>query len=100
VIKAFHNKASEDIINGLDSSVARKVCPKELWHIARRKLDQINRVTNALDLQIPPGNRLEHLKGDRSGQLSIRIKDQYCICFLWEDGNAFSVEITDYHKQT
>jgi proteic killer suppression protein len=98
VIKGFHDRGSEDIFDGVDSSIARKACPKELWHTARRKLDQINRVTNVMDLKLPPGNRLEHLKGDRLGQLSIRINDQYRICFAWEDGNAFSVEITDYHK--
>jgi proteic killer suppression protein len=98
VIKVFYDKAAEDIFNGLDTSAARKVCPKELWHIAQRKLDQINRVTRIKDLLIPPGNRFERLKGDRLGQVSIRINDQYRICFLWEDGNAFRVEITDYHK--
>ena len=98
MIKVFYDRASEDIFNGLDASVARKVCPKELWHIARRKLDQINRVTQIKDLLIPPGNRLERLKGDRLGQVSVRINDQYRICFSWEDGNAFRVEITDYHK--
>jgi proteic killer suppression protein len=49
------------------------------------------------DLALPPGNRLERLKGDREGQYSIRINDQFRVCFLWRDGNAYEVEITDYH---
>jgi proteic killer suppression protein len=68
-----------------------------IWSVARRKLDQINRVCNVLDLSVPPGNKLERLRGDRQGQYSIRINDQYRICFYWEDNNAYKVEITDYH---
>lgn len=65
--------------------------------MARRKLDQLNRVTRLGDLAIPPGNRLESLKGQRAGQHSIRINDQFRICFRWENGDAHEVEITDYH---
>jgi len=68
-----------------------------VWPVARRKLDQINRVAQVRDLAMPPGNRLEPLKGDREGQYSIRINDQYRICFRWEAGDAYEVEITDYH---
>jgi toxin HigB-1 len=60
-------------------------------------LDQINRVGSLGELAVPPGNRLERLRGDRAGQHSIRINQQYRICFRWEDGHAFEVEITDYH---
>jgi toxin HigB-1 len=65
--------------------------------VARRKLDQINRVRAVEDLRVPPGNRLELLRGNRSGQYSIRVNDQYRVCFRWEDGYADEVEITDYH---
>jgi toxin HigB-1 len=60
-------------------------------------LDQINRVRAVEDLRVPPGNRLELLRGNRSGQYSIRVNDQYRVCFRWEDGYADEVEITDYH---
>ena len=69
----------------------------ELWPAARRKLDQLNRVRRLQDLRIPPGNRLEQLRGARKGQYSIRINDQFRICFRWEDGYADEVEIADYH---
>ncbi|MGA7860006.1 MAG: type II toxin-antitoxin system RelE/ParE family toxin [Terracidiphilus sp.] len=65
--------------------------------VAVRKLDQIEAATNLNDLRIPAGNRLEPLKGDRAGQHSIRINDQYRICFVWKKDGAHSVEITDYH---
>jgi toxin HigB-1 len=65
--------------------------------VARRKLDQIEASINLSDLRFPPGNRLEALKRDRTGQHSIRINDQYRICFIWEEDGAHLVEITDYH---
>lgn len=68
-----------------------------LWQVARRKLDQINRVRDLMELAVPRGNRLEQLRGDRGGQHSIRINDQYRICFRWEAGDAHEVEIADYH---
>ena len=83
--------------NGADTSAARKVCPKKLWGVARRKLDQVNRVRQLLDLAVPPGNHLELLRGDRRGQNSIRINDQFRVCFRWEAGDVHEVEITDYH---
>jgi len=64
---------------------------------ARRKLLLLHRATRLLDLKVPPGNRLEALKGDRAGQHSIRINGQWRICFVWENNNAYSVEIVDYH---
>lgn len=69
----------------------------DLWSAARRKLTQLNRVRDLRELNVPPGNRLERLRGDRVGQHSIRINDQYRICFRWEDGYADDVEVTDYH---
>ena len=65
--------------------------------VARRKLDQIEAAVNLSDLRVPPGNRLQALKGDRAGQHSIRINDQYRICFVWETDGAYAVEIADYH---
>ena len=64
---------------------------------ARRKLIILNAATNLDALRVPPGNRLEALKGDRAGQYSIRINEQWRICFVWRDGHAFDVEICDYH---
>lgn len=68
-----------------------------LWSVARRKLTQLNRVRDLAELRVPPGNRLERLRGDRAGQHSIRINDQYRVCFRWEEGYADQVEVTDYH---
>ena len=66
-------------------------------NVARRKLDMIDGALRVIDLQAPPGNRLEKLKGDRNGQYSIRINDQWRICFSWREGDAYEVEIVDYH---
>ena len=96
MIKFFRDRGTEDIFDGPNSASARKKCPKDFWPSARRKLDQINRAAIVQDLAVPPGNRLEGLKGDREGQLCIRINDQYRVCFRWENGDAFDVEITDY----
>ena len=65
--------------------------------VALRKLDQLDAITRVEDLLAPPGNRLEKLKGDRAGQWSIRINDQWRICFRWDNGDAWDVEIVDYH---
>ena len=97
VINSFQNRGTEDIFDGFDTRAASRLCPQTLWPTARRKLDQINRVRELRDLAIPPGNRLERLRGDRAGQYSIRINDQYRICFRWEAGDTYEVEITDYH---
>ena len=97
MIRSFADGATEDVFNGRDSRQARQTCPVSLWQIARRKLTQLNRVRNLIELGIPPGNRLERLRGNRSGQHSIRINDQYRVCFRWKDGYADDVEVTDYH---
>ena len=68
-----------------------------LSRVALRKLTQLHLAARLDDLRAPPGNRLEALKGDRKGQHSIRINDQWRVCFVWHDGNALDVEITDYH---
>ena len=73
MIESFRNQATEDIFDGKNSKIARKLCPLNLWATARRKLDQLNTVKSLDELTIPPGNRLEALKGDRKGQHSIRI---------------------------
>ncbi|RKZ13989.1 plasmid maintenance system killer protein [bacterium] len=97
MIESFKDRGTEDIFDGADSRTARKQCPRSMWGVARRKLDQINRVRELMDLAVPPGNRLERLRENRNHQHSIRINQQYRICFRWEGGHAWEVEITDYH---
>ncbi|HEY9467849.1 MAG TPA: type II toxin-antitoxin system RelE/ParE family toxin [Vicinamibacterales bacterium] len=97
MIRSFADAATEDLFNGVDSRRARSTCPRELWPIVRRKLTQLNRVRDLKELAIPPGNRLERLAGSRHGQHSIRINQQYRVCFRWEAGYADEVEVTDYH---
>ena len=97
MIQAFKDQGTEDVFNGVNSTVARRSCPKSLWRIAARKLDQLDSVESVEQLRIPPGNRLERLKGDRHGQYSIRINDQFRICFAWEANGPDEVEIVDYH---
>ncbi len=97
MIQSFKTTGTADIFDGLASQAARKCCPKSIWPVVRRKLDQINRVQELSELKVPPGNRLERLKGDRDNQYSIRINQQYRICFTWEEGYAYEIEITDYH---
>ena len=71
--------------------------PHDIQRTARRKLLLLNAAPDLNSLRVPPGNRLEALKGDRGGQRSIRVNDQWRVCFEWKDGNARSVEIVDYH---
>jgi proteic killer suppression protein len=97
MIRSFKDTAIEDIFNGISSKAARKACPQSLWKIAARKLDQIDSAEALDDLRIPPGNRLETLKGDRQGQHSVRINEQYRICFVWTEAGPEEVEIVDYH---
>lgn len=68
-----------------------------IQRVAVRKLDQLDNVTNVRSLSVPPGNRLEALRGDRAGSYAIRINDQWRLCFRWSDGGAEDVEIVDYH---
>jgi len=97
VIESYADRATEDIFNGVNSVKARQRLPRNLWQIAFRKLDQLDSATVLEDLRVPPGNRLEILKGERAGQYSIRINEQYRICFGWSESNAQDVEIIDYH---
>jgi toxin HigB-1 len=93
MIKSFADKATAAIFAG---ELVRRL-PHEIQGIARRKLKLIDAVIKVDELRIPPGNRLEMLSGNRAGQWSIRINEQWRICFKWEDGHATEVEIVDYH---
>lgn len=94
---SFKDAGTEDIFNGENTKTARKTLPASLWKIAGRKLDQLDSVTRLEELRIPPGNHLEALGADRKGQHSIRINQQYRICFVWMNDGPSSVEIVDYH---
>ncbi|MBI4770277.1 MAG: type II toxin-antitoxin system RelE/ParE family toxin [Chloroflexi bacterium] len=97
MIQAFKDAGTEDVFNGGSTRAARKTCPERLWKTAVRRLDQLDSVTALHELRVPPGNRLEALTGDRRGQHSIRINDQYRICFIWTELGPDQVEIVDYH---
>jgi proteic killer suppression protein len=97
MIISFKNQGTEDVFDGNDTKAARKICPINLWSVAQRKLDQINASVSLDDLSVPPGNKLKSLQDDREGQYSIRINDQYRICFQWTSIGAVEVEIVDYH---
>ena len=97
MIQSFKNTGTENIFNGKNTKEARKICPTLLWKFAARKLDQLDSVTALTELKVPPGNKLEALSGDRKGQHSIRINDQYRICFVWTESGPDQVEIVDYH---
>ena len=94
MIQSFRCKQTEALFN---RQHIRRI-PVDLQRSALRKLKMLNQAQTLLDLRVPPANRLEALKGDRKGQHSIRINDQWRICFRWERGQAFDVEIVDYHK--
>lgn len=96
-IRSFKNKGTQDINYGRVSKEALKILPKELHRKAQIKLARLGAVTSMEDLQEIRGNRFEKLKGDRKGQCSIRINNQYRICFKWKPENAEDVEIIDYH---
>lgn len=93
MIRSFKSEETEKIFNRQRS---RKL-PQDIQQVALRKLRMLNRAVTLDDLCIPPANRLEKLRGDREGQWSIRINDQWRICFAWRDGEADDVEIVDYH---
>ena len=93
MIKSFHSKETEKIWRG---EISTKL-PHDIQRKARMKLRIINNSISLNDLRIPPSNKLELLKGNRKGQHSIRINDQWRICFEWKEGNAYYVEIVDYH---
>ena len=93
MIKSFEDRETEKVFNQVSSSRL----PRDIQKVALRKLIMIDNAGALSDLCVPPGNRLEALHGDREGQHSIRINDQYRICFVFSDGDFFDVEIVDYH---
>lgn len=93
MIKSFRDKETEKVFTRRRS---RKL-PHDIQQTALRKLRMINRAQSLQDLRVPPANRLEKLSGARAGEHSIRINDQWRICFVWDEGDAFEVEIVDYH---
>ncbi len=93
MIRSWADAEAEKLFN-LQRS--RKL-PSDIQRVALRKLWMLDAATQIHDLTVPPGNRLEKLHGDREGQWSIRINDQWRVCFAWRDGNAYDVEIVDYH---
>ncbi|MBI9108654.1 MAG: type II toxin-antitoxin system RelE/ParE family toxin [Spirochaetales bacterium] len=93
MIKSF----KDELTNSVWQRQRVKGFPSDIFKVARRKLGFLEDAIDINDLRIPPGNRLEALKRDRAGQYSIRINDQWRVCFRWDNGNAYDVEITDYH---
>ncbi len=93
MIRSFADKEAQKIWTGTPS----RRLPMDIQPVARRKLRMLNNASTLNDLRIPPANRLEALKGDRKGWHSLRINDQWRICFHWTDGDAHDVEIVDYH---
>ena len=93
MIRSFKSREAERIF---DRQVSTRL-PRDIQQVALRKLRMLNRAVTLQDLRVPPANRLEKLEGDRAGQHSIRINDQWRICFTWRDGDAYDVEIVDYH---
>lgn len=94
MIKSFADRETERLFSGMPT----RRLPADLLRVALRKLIQVNAAASLDFLRVPPGNRLEALRGNRAGQHSIRINDQWRVCFRWHDGNAYEVEIVDYHK--
>ena len=93
MIKSFRDKESEKVFERFFSGKL----PRDIQYLARKKLIMLDAAPDINALRIPPGNRLEALKGKRKGQYSIRINDQWRICFRWKAGDAYDVEIADYH---
>ncbi len=93
MIRNFKDKETQKIF---ERQRSRKL-PSDIQQVALRKLRMLNRSQTLQELRIPPANRLERLSGDRDGQYSIRVNDQWRICFDWQDGDAMNVEIVDYH---
>lgn len=91
----WKNKGTEDLFDGVNSREARQLLPRELTRVTQRKLSLVVAATTLDALRIPPNNRLEMLKGTRQGQCSIRINDQYRICFVWNE-SAEEIEVIDY----
>ena len=97
MIISFSDEGTQDVFDGKRSKKANKSCPASIRRVAVRKLDMLNQAEVLEDLRSPPGNRLEALRADRRGQHSIRINDQYRICFVWTKNGPSQIEIIDYH---
>ena len=97
MIQSFKDAGTEAVFNGENTRASRQTCSPSLWRIAARKLDQLDSVRTLDELRIPPGNHLEALRGARAGQHSIRINQQYRLCFVWTETGPEEVEIVDYH---
>ncbi|MHB8462970.1 MAG: type II toxin-antitoxin system RelE/ParE family toxin [Vulcanimicrobiaceae bacterium] len=93
----FADDGTRDIANGADTAKARRAVPPDLLTRARIKVYAVLQASELLDLKSPPGNQLERLSGDRAGQHSIRINDQYRVCFRWAKNLATEIEVVDYH---
>ena len=98
MIVSFCDQGTEDIFQRMESRASRKVLPIALHHIAARKLAMLNAARFVEDLRVPPGNRLEKLKGTLDGYFSIRINDQWRIIFRWSENASHDVRICDYHS--
>jgi proteic killer suppression protein len=96
-IQSYRDEGTRDIAESVNSKSARRTLPVQQHSLARRRLAALDAMTSLADLTLFPGWRLEQLKGDRVGQTSIRINDQYRICFVWNGTDVLNVEITDYH---
>ena len=96
MIITFLSEPTRDVYDGLESKQTRRI-PQSIWKVAQRKLDMLNAAHSLNDLKAPPANRLEALKGNLKGKHSIRINDQYRLIFEFRDGNAYEVEVVDYH---
>ena len=94
MIKSFADKSTKEF---WDTGKSQRMPPANLRKASRKKLAMVNSAVRLGDLRIPPGNRLEELHRDRQGQHSIAVNEQYRVCFAWRDGDAYDVEITDYH---
>ena len=93
MIRSFASKPAEDIWSGRQS----RSLPPDIQDRVRRKLRMLNNAGSLQDLRLPPNNRLEKLSGSRAGQFSVRINDQWRICFRWDDGDVYDAQVVDYH---
>ena len=98
MIRAFRDAGTQDIFDGADTKRARRTCPRPGWSVARRQLELLDSVRTRSDLRVPSANQLEALKKGRAGQHSIRVNQQYRVCFVWTDLGPADVEIVDYHS--
>ncbi len=96
MIQSFADQTTADIFRERNTRAARQI-PRDLWRIVQRKLKMLDVAARLGDLESPPGNRLQGLKGGRRGRHSIRVNDQYRVTFRWENGHAFEVAVQDYH---